>query len=166
MVIKIVPTGLTDYNSNYLHEIIEDYLYQNWSETDLPPRSQIKFNYKMDQNVVTGAKSALKCEDAGTLDNDSMYNNDTAWREVHGIDIWLESRAISNFAQDAPIELFQMKNKIRDIISRDRLALRNVGVQLMTFYDTDRVEQDEIATYIFRMKVQLRLTQFMERIEV
>lgn len=166
MVTKIVPVGLNDHNVDYLHEIIEDYLYENWTDSDIPPRNQIKFSYKIDQNVVSGSKNALKCEDGGTLDEESLYNNDSAWKEIHGVNIWLESRAINNFVNDAPIELFQMKNKIRDIVNKDRLALRNQGIHLLRFYDTDGVEQDEIATYIFRMKVEIRCTQFFEKIEV
>ena len=165
MAVKIVPVGLNDYNSNFLHEIIEDYLYQNWSDADIVPRNQIKFSYKVDQNVSPTARHAIKCYDGGSFENESMYNNDTGWKEIHDIDVIIESRGINNFVNDAPIEIFHMKNKIRDIINRDRTALRNVGIHMMTYVDDDRVEQDEQATYIYRMKVDVRCLQFMERKE-
>lgn len=165
-MIKIVPVGLNDYNPDWLHEIIEDYLYTNWADTDQVPRNTIKFSYKVDQNVLTGARHAIKCYDGGSFENEVMYNGDSGWKEVHDIDVILETRGINNFINDAPVELFQMKNKVKDIINRDRIALRPNGIHLMTYVDDDRVEQDEIATYIYRMKIDVRCTQFMHRIEV
>lgn len=166
MVVKLVPVGMNDYNANMLHEIVENYLYTNWSDTDPVPRSQIKFSYKMDQNVQAGAKNALKCEDGGkAADNEPAYLGDQAFIEVPLVFVTIETRAINNFVNDVPLELFKMDNKVKDIINLNRTGLRPYAA-MITYVNAEPAEQDPDASYIWRIKIILRLKQILERKDV
>lgn len=166
MVTQLVPVGTSNYNPNYLHEIVENYLYEHWSDSDPVPRNQIKFSYKMDQNVQTGARNSLKCYDGGKAnETEPMYLGDQAFIETPMVHVVIESRAINNFVNDAPIELYKMDNKIRDVINLNREGLKPYA-SLITYINADPVEQDQDAPYIWRIKIYLRLKQFLERKEV
>lgn len=166
MVIQLVPVGLDNYDSNFLHEIVENYLYENWNDSDQVPRNQIKFSYKMDQNVQVGSRFALKCEDGGKAgETESMYLGDQAFIETPIVHVTIEARAINNFVNDAPVELFKMDNKIRTVINTNREGLKP-HASLITYVNADPVEQDEAVPYIWRMKIYLRLKQILEKKEV
>lgn len=166
MPTKLVPVGMSDYNPNMLHEIVENYLYTNWSDLDPVPRNQIKFSYKMDQNIQTGAKNSLKCEDGGKAgETESMYGGDLAFIETPIVHVTIETRAINNFVNDVPLELYKMDNKIKDIINLNRTGLQPAA-NLITYINADPVEQDSDAPHIWRMKIYLRLRQILERKEV
>lgn len=166
MVVKLVPVGMSDYDSNMLHEIVENYLYTNWSDSDSVPRNQIKFSYKMDQNVQTGAKNALKCEDGGQSgDTESMYGGDSAFIKMPIVIVNIETRAINNFVNDVPLEIHKMENKIQDVINLNREGLRPHAT-LISYVNADPVEQDPDAPYIWRMRIYLKLRQFLERKDV
>ena len=164
--IKYVPIGLVnDDNTNLIHETLEDYLFNKWSDTDPIPRNQIRFSYKMDQNVSTNARNSIKTFDFGSNLNPETGNttNDSMKQEITTVQIVVETRSINNLQNDVPIELYKIKKQIRDIIQGDRTGLRPSGIHLMTLLSNETIERDVSNNYIYRMKLYVECRQFMEK---
>jgi hypothetical protein len=161
-IIEFVPSGLTSDNTSFIHEIIEDYLYNQWTDTDAVPRNTIRFSYKLDQNVVFNAKNALKCYDAGT-NIESMVTNDSAMIHYTDVNITIETRAINNLINDIPVEIHGIKKKILNVINGNKTALRSSGIHLMNIESNEMAIQDDKNPNVYTMTLNLRATQFMDK---
>ena len=156
-----VPVGLETQNNLLVHEQIEDYLYNQWTDADPVPRNRIRFSYKVDQNLVFNANCALKCYDNGS-NEEGMYTNDSAIHANTEVLIVCEVRSINNLANDVPNELVMMKNKIRNVIMKDRMALQDQGILLMTWLDNEPIERDSADKTIYRLTLKIKAKQILE----
>jgi len=158
---EYVPVGLSSQNNLLVHEILEDYLYNQWSDSDTLPRNRIRFSYKVDQNLLFNANCALKCYDNGS-DEESMYSNDGAMISNTEILVVCECRSINNIINDVPNELVMMKNKIRNVIMGNRVALQGSGIILLTWLDNEPIERDEGDKTIYRLTIKIKAKQILE----
>ena len=158
---EYVPVGLEQQNNLFVHEVIEDYLYNQWSDADVVPRNRIRFSYKVDQNLIFNANCALKCYDNGSNEQ-PMYSNDAAIVVDNEILVICEVRSINNLANDVPNELITMKNKIRNVMMTNRMALENQGIVLITWVDSDPVERDDADKTIYRLTIKIKARQILE----
>lgn len=169
MVKRFVPSGFTGtWTEKYVHEIVEKYLSDAWTEDDIPKKSEISFGYALGQNVNDTRKSiALKCIDGGqdVIDKGTNYAS-TIY--INKVAVHLESRLVTgNFQRDSPINLEQAKLKILNIINGDPLALRETeGIHRMIASSSDPVYPIKDRVNWYALDVNITVTRFMTRVEI
>jgi hypothetical protein len=168
MAKKFVPSGFTGlWTEKYVHEVIEKYLSDSWTEDDIPKKSEISFGYALGQNVTDVRKSvALKCLDGGQEVIDKGTNYASAIY-VNKVVVHLEGRLASgNFQKDSPVSLEQTKLKIINIINGDPLALKEEeGYHRMVINSSDPVYPLKDKVNFFGLDVNITVTRFMTRTE-
>ncbi len=166
---KFVPSGFTGtWTEKYIHEVIEKYLYDSWTENNIPKRSEISFGYALGQNVSDSRKSvALKCLDGGQEVIDKGTNYASAMY-VNKVVVHLEGRlSTGNFQKDSPVSLEQTKLQIMNIINGDPMALINTeGIFRMVASSSDPVYPLKDRVNFFGLDVNITVTRFMTRVEV
>lgn len=164
---KFVPSGITGtWIKKSIHEVIEKYLSDSWTENDLPKKSEISFGYVLGQNVTDVRKSvALKCLDGGQEIIDKGTNYASAMY-VNKVVAHLEGRLTTgNFQRDSPVSLEQMKLQIIDIINGNPLALAvTEGIHRMVATTSDPVYPLKDRVNWFGLDVNITVTRFMTRI--
>lgn len=167
---KFVPSGFVGtWTEEYVNEIIEKYLMDTWTETDIPKKSEISFGYALGQEVGTSATRkivALKCLDGGLKTFDKGTNYASAMY-INTVVVHLEGRLTSgNFQKDSPVSLEQTKQTILDIINGDPLALRETkGIHRMIAESSDPVYPLKDRPNFFGLDVNITVTRFMTRVE-
>ena len=165
MPFKIVPVGLSDYPTIPVWEIIEKYISDNWLDSFIPAKNQIRFSYTVDQQVVVGAANALKCYDGGNTDDKQILTtNDNMSLDKRDVIIELQTRVTTNIQNDVPLQIHQMANIIESIINGDRTALRPQGIHIMFLKNNNAAYQDEKTLTIWKLKLIVETTRFLEKI--
>lgn len=167
MPARFVPSGFSGtWVEKYVHEVIEKYLSDSWTEDHIPKKSDISFGYALGQNVSDTRKIvALKCLDGGF----EIYDKGTNYAScmyINKVVVHLEGRLISgNFQKDSPIQLEQMKLNILNIINGDPLALKDAeGFHRMVAVSSDPVYPLKDKVNWFGLDLNITVTRFMTRI--
>lgn len=160
---QFIPVGLETINTLLLHEILENHIYNSWTNSDPVPRNQIRFGYKVDQNVVLNAKNSLKCYDAGQTET-PMYTNDSAIIVKNEVAILLQTRQINTISTDVPNELNMMRNKIRNIININKIGLFSSGIVTMSFGSNDPAKLNDVDKNIHELVLHVTLTQILDKV--
>jgi len=169
VVTKFIPSGfIGTWTEKYVHEVIEKYLSDSWTENDIPKKSEISFGYALGQNVGDTRKSvALKCLDGGQ----EIYDKGTNYAScmyINKVVAHLEGRlSTGNFQKDSPVQLEQTKLKIMNIINGNPLALKDTeGFHRMVTTSSDPVYPLKDRPNFFGLDINITVTRFMTRIEV
>ena len=166
---KFVPSGFTgDWIQKPLEGIIEKHLADNWTEEDVPKKSEIKFGYLLNQNVGDVRTSlAIKCIDYGQ----EIYDKGTNYAScvfVNKVIVHIEGRRLmDNVSKISPINFEEMKLKITSIINGDPMALVSTeGIHRMIVENTDPIYPIKDKQNWFATDLNVTITRYMSRMVV
>lgn len=163
---KFIPSGFIGiWTEKYVHELVEKHLSDNWTEDDIPKKSEIKFGYLLEQNVGTRVSLSLKCVDGGQ----EIFDKGTNFASclyLSKVIVHLEGRLImQNFSKDYPIGLEQMKLKVLNVINSDPTALKDTeGIHKMSAETSDPIYDIKDKQNWFALDVNITATRFMSRV--
>jgi hypothetical protein len=167
VTVKYIPSGFQgDWVIKPIDRVIEKYLADNWTEDDMPKKSEIKFGYLLAQNVGDIRTSlALKCIDYGS----EVYDKGTNYASCiisNKIVVHIEGRRImENVTRIMPLWFEEMKLKILTVISADPLALKDTeGIHRLSVDTTDPIIPIKDKQNWFSMDINLTVTRFMSRV--
>jgi hypothetical protein len=164
-----VPSGfLGDWVLKPMEGIIEKYLADNWTENDVPKKSEIRFGYLLSQNVGDVRTSlTLKCIDNGQ----EIYDKGTNYASclfVNKVIVHIEGRRImENVTKISPVGFEEMRLKVISIINSDPLGLKDSeGIHRLLVDISDPVYPIKDKQNWFAMDINVTTTRFMSRIVI
>jgi hypothetical protein len=167
VTIKFLPSGFAgEWTVKPIEKIIEKHISDNWTEDDVPKKSEIKFGYLLSQNVGdVRTSTAIKCIDNGQVIFDKGTNY-ASCMFVNKVIVHIEGRRLmENAARASPLGFEDMKLKVTSIINSDPMALKDTeGIHRMIVDVTDPIYPIKDRQNWFATDLNVTVTRFMSRI--